>query len=75
MYTFKEVSSGLWPDFEKLFGANGACGGCWCQWWRMPKGGKLWEETKGAKAKRMMKKLFASDPYYKILENSASCKS
>jgi GNAT superfamily N-acetyltransferase len=23
-----------WPDLERLFGANGACGGCWCMWWR-----------------------------------------
>jgi GNAT superfamily N-acetyltransferase len=61
MFTFREVSAELWADFEKLFGDNGACGGCWCQWWRMPKGGKLWDETKGAKAKRMMKKLFMSN--------------
>jgi len=61
MYTFKEVSSEYWPDFEKLFGDNGACGGCWCQWWRLPRGGKLWDQTKGAKAKRMMKKLFMSN--------------
>jgi GNAT superfamily N-acetyltransferase len=57
-FNFKEVSSELWPDFEKLFGRNGACGGCWCQWHRLPKGGKLWESTKGAKAKIMMKALF-----------------
>jgi GNAT superfamily N-acetyltransferase len=24
-----------WPDFEKLFGPKGACGGCWCMWWRL----------------------------------------
>jgi GNAT superfamily N-acetyltransferase len=60
-FTFKEVSSKLWDDFEKLFGENGACGGCWCQWWRLPRGGKLWDETKGARAKRMMKKLFTSN--------------
>jgi GNAT superfamily N-acetyltransferase len=61
MYTFKEVSVELWPDFEKLFGDNGACGGCWCQWWRVERGGKLWEETQGSKAKRMMKKLFKNN--------------
>lgn len=61
MYTFKEVSDELWTDFEKLFGDNGACGGCWCQWWRLPRGGKLWDETKGPKAKRMMKELFKSN--------------
>ena len=24
-----------WGDFERLFGPNGACGGCWCMWWRV----------------------------------------
>jgi GNAT superfamily N-acetyltransferase len=24
-----------WDDFERLFGANGACGGCWCMWFRL----------------------------------------
>lgn len=23
-----------WPDIEQLFGAKGACAGCWCQYWR-----------------------------------------
>jgi len=23
-----------WPDLETLFGTRGACGGCWCMWWR-----------------------------------------
>jgi len=58
-FTCKEVSSESWHDFEQLFGDNGACGGCWCQWWRLPRAGKLWEETRGAKAKRMTKKLFS----------------
>lgn len=24
-----------WADFERLFGARGACGGCWCMAWRL----------------------------------------
>ncbi len=24
-----------WADFEQLFGARGACGGCWCMSWRL----------------------------------------
>jgi GNAT superfamily N-acetyltransferase len=24
-----------WDDFEALFGANGACAGCWCAWFLM----------------------------------------
>lgn len=26
-----------WPDMQKLFGAHGAYGGCWCMWWRIPR--------------------------------------
>jgi GNAT superfamily N-acetyltransferase len=35
-----------WPTVEKLFGPNGASGGCWCMWWRR-KGGKAWQACKG----------------------------
>ena len=41
-----------WPVIRRLFGDNGACGGCWCMWWRVPRGGKLWEEAKGGKNPR-----------------------
>jgi GNAT superfamily N-acetyltransferase len=32
---FHSVTSDRWKDFEKLFGSNGACAGCWCMWWRI----------------------------------------
>lgn len=25
----------LWPSLEDLFGRTGACGGCWCMYWRI----------------------------------------
>lgn len=56
-FTFKEICADLWPDFEALFGAKGACGGCWCQSWRVLQGGKLWEETKGEKAHQLTRSL------------------
>ena len=28
------LSPERWPDFETLCGVHGACGGCWCMWWR-----------------------------------------
>jgi len=31
-----EATSERWGDLKKLFGAHGACGGCWCMWWRIP---------------------------------------
>jgi GNAT superfamily N-acetyltransferase len=36
----------LWPALETLFGTNGACGGCWCQWWRIA-GVEHWKDVKG----------------------------
>jgi GNAT superfamily N-acetyltransferase len=32
---FHPLTPERWPDFEKLFGPNGACAGCWCMWWRL----------------------------------------
>src|SRR5215212_6049551 len=34
-----------WGDLELLFGQRGACGGCWCMWWRLPR--KQFEQQKG----------------------------
>jgi GNAT superfamily N-acetyltransferase len=44
-----------WPDFEKLFGPRGACGGCWCMWWRLNRA--EYERRKGDGNKRAMKAL------------------
>ena len=51
---FRELRPTLWPAFRELFGKSGACGGCWCMWWRVPRGGKLWEETKGRRARGLL---------------------
>jgi GNAT superfamily N-acetyltransferase len=32
---FRELTRARFADLEQLFGANGACGGCWCMWWRL----------------------------------------
>jgi GNAT superfamily N-acetyltransferase len=32
----------LWPQFEDLFGPAGACGGCWCMYWRI---GSAYQKT------------------------------
>lgn len=34
-----------WADLEALFGPRGACGGCWCMWWRLP--AAVYEQNKG----------------------------
>src|SRR5262245_49380962 len=43
--TFHAVTPDLWPDLEKLFGENGACGGCWCMVWRLKR--SEWVKGKG----------------------------
>ena len=30
------LTAATWPDLERLFGAKGACGGCWCMFMRLP---------------------------------------
>jgi len=35
MTTFHPLTPKRWSDFEKLFGPRGACGGCWCMYWRL----------------------------------------
>lgn len=52
---FKTLSPNTWPDFEKLFGERGACGGCWCMYWRLQN--KIYEIEKGAGNKNLMKEL------------------
>jgi GNAT superfamily N-acetyltransferase len=44
-----------WPDLEKLFGERGACGGCWCMWWRMKRA--EFKLSKGEKNRRALRKL------------------
>jgi len=45
----------LWNDFEELFGLNGACGGCWCMFWKLR--GKAFEDVKGTTTRQMHKSI------------------
>jgi ribosomal protein S18 acetylase RimI-like enzyme len=31
----RPLTPDLWPALEQLFGAKGACNGCWCMYWRI----------------------------------------
>jgi GNAT superfamily N-acetyltransferase len=42
-----------WSDLERLFGVRGACGGCWCTWWLLPR--KQYEAQKGEGNKQAMR--------------------
>jgi len=39
------LTADRWNDLEALFGQRGACGGCWCMYWRLPR--KQFEQQKG----------------------------
>ncbi len=47
-----------WHDFETLFGANGACGGCWCMLWRLRR--REFDAGKGDGNRRAMRALVES---------------
>lgn len=49
------VTPGRWNDLEALFGVKGACAGCWCMWWRLPR--SEFAKRRGAGTKRALKKL------------------
>jgi GNAT superfamily N-acetyltransferase len=52
---FEPLTRDRWADFERLFGANGACGGCWCMWFRQSN--KEFEAAKGEANRLAMKAL------------------
>ena len=47
-----------WTDLERLFGARGACGGCWCMWWRLAHA--EFERGKGEGNRRALRRLVAA---------------
>jgi GNAT superfamily N-acetyltransferase len=51
--TFHPLTQNLWRDFEILFGDRGACGGCWCMFWKLR--GKAFDENKGDGNRQMQK--------------------
>ena len=61
-----DLSPSLWPQVEVLFGKNGACGGCWCQAWRIEKG-ERWDDVKGAEAKERLRRGIESGTTFGVL--------
>lgn len=56
--SFHPLTRPLWRDFEILFGERGACGGCWCMYWKLR--GKAFEEAAGDVARQMQKNIVDS---------------
>jgi GNAT superfamily N-acetyltransferase len=55
---FYPLTSKRWRDIEALFGEKGACGGCWCMWWRLKR--SQFEKQKGEGNKKGLKKIVES---------------
>lgn len=56
--SFAPLTINRWHDFENLFGPRGACGGCWCMLWRLPR--KQFQKQKGEGNKQAMHRIVAS---------------
>jgi GNAT superfamily N-acetyltransferase len=56
----KPLTAVRWKDLEALFGARGACGGCWCMAWRLSRG--EWVKGKGALNRAALKRLASREP-------------
>lgn len=49
---FRPLTPDQWDDFETLFGPNGACGGCWCMFWKQTQ--SEFDENKGDRNRQSM---------------------
>src|SRR5437588_5223369 len=57
-FRFAPLTTGRWPDLERLFGPRGACAGCWCMWWRIPRA--QFDRQKGAENREALRRLVES---------------
>jgi len=56
--SFHPLTRERWRDFERLFGERGACGGCWCMWWRLKR--SEFENQKGEGNRKAMNNIVKS---------------
>ncbi len=56
---FHPCTPARWSDLEELFGERGACGGCLCMFWRLPR--KVFDAGKGQGNKLAFKKIATAD--------------
>ncbi|TAJ98230.1 MAG: N-acetyltransferase [Candidatus Manganitrophaceae bacterium] len=67
--TFQPLTPRNWEDLEALFGPRGACGGCWCMFWRLTR--SQFERQKGDRNKASLQKLVHSKVPLGILAYAA----
>jgi GNAT superfamily N-acetyltransferase len=63
----RPVSPEDWSAIETLFGNKGACGGCWCMYWRVERGGRTWDEMRGALARAAFRQFVETSKVRAIL--------
>ncbi len=54
----RPLTADRWEEFERLFGPRGACGGCWCMWFRLTR--REFDAGKGEGNRRAMAELVAA---------------
>lgn len=59
-FVFLPATPERWNDLESLFGARGACGGCWCMTWRLPRA--VFNAGKGEENRKALRKLVKKGP-------------
>jgi GNAT superfamily N-acetyltransferase len=57
-FRFVPATPDRWKDIEALFGARGACGGCWCMTWRLSRA--EFNRQKGEGNRSALRKLIES---------------
>jgi GNAT superfamily N-acetyltransferase len=68
--SFKPLDGDTWNDLVTLFGARGACGGCWCMSWRLSPA--EFRERKGEGNKKSLYKLVKAEEPLGVLAYDGS---
>lgn len=58
--SFQPLTPDRWKDLERLFGPNGAYGGCWCMWWRTTR--RAFEENGSEGNRRALREKVEAGP-------------
>jgi GNAT superfamily N-acetyltransferase len=60
--TFEPLGKGNWEKFVELFGSRGACGNCWCMYYRLKKEDFIKGKENEGNKKAMKKLVWAGEP-------------
>jgi GNAT superfamily N-acetyltransferase len=69
-FEFVPATADRWGDIESLFGARGACGGCWCMTWRLSR--SEFDRNKGYANRRALHALVRKGPAPGVLAYAGS---